>query len=85
MIKRDADRCIESAWYEKDFNSRMARLGYESILTDDDGLIVYDDTRGRVILLNKYFEDRYSCQEVKNRILYDRPIKPNYGANKKDI
>lgn len=83
MIKRDADRCIEIAWSERDFNSRMAELGYESIITDDDGLIVYDDIRGRVILLNKYFGDRYSCQEVKNRILYDRPAQPNYETNGK--
>ena len=83
MIKRDADRCIQNAWYEKDFNSRMAELGYESILTDDDGLIVYDDIRGRVVLLNKYFGDKYSYQEVKNRILNDRPAEPNYEANGK--
>lgn len=76
MIKRDADRCIQNAWYERDFNSRMAELGYESIITDDDGLIVYDDIRGRVILLNKYFGDRYSCQEVKNRILNERTAEP---------
>lgn len=49
MIKRDADRCIESAWSERDFNSRMAKLGYEGIITDDNGLIVYDDIRGRVV------------------------------------
>lgn len=68
---------------KKDFNSRMAELGYESIITYDDGLIVYDDIMGRVVLLNKYFVDRYSCQEVKNRILYDRPAEPNYQANGK--
>lgn len=83
MIKRDADRCIQNAWYEKDFTSRMTELGYESILTDDDGLIVYDDIRGRVVLLNKYFGDKYSYQEVKNRILNDRPAEPNYEANGK--
>ena len=83
MIKRDADRCIQNAWYEKDFTSRMTELGYESILTDDDGLIVYDDIRGRVVLLNKYFGNRYSYQEVKNRILYDRPAEPNYNVNGK--
>ena len=83
MIKRDADRCIESAWSERDFNSKMAKLGYESIITDENGLIVYDDTRGRAILLNKYFGDKYSYQEVKNRILYDRPAEPNYNANVK--
>lgn len=83
MIKRDADRCIEIAWSERDFNSRMAKLGYESIITDENGLIVYDDIRGRVVLLNKYFGDKYSYQEVKNRILYDRPVEPNYNADGK--
>ena len=83
MIKRDADRSIEIAWSERDFNSRMAKLGYESIITDDNGLIVYDDIRGRVVLLNKYFGDKYSYQEVKNRILYDRPAEPNYNATGK--
>ena len=83
MIKRDADRCIEIAWSERDFNSRMAKLGYESMITDENGLIVYDDIRGRVVLLNKYFGERYSYQEVKNRILYDRPAEPNYEANGK--
>ena len=61
----------------------MAELGYKSILKDDDGLIVYDDIRGRVVLLNKYFGDKYSYQEVKNRILYDRPAEPNYEPNGK--
>lgn len=83
MIKRDADKCIESAWSERNFNSRMAELGYESIITDDDGLIVYDDIRGRVVLLNKYFGDKYSCQEVKNRILNERPAEPKYEATGK--
>lgn len=83
MIKRDADRCIEIAWSERDFNNRMAKLGYEGIIADENGLIVYDDIRGRVVLLNKYFGDRYSYQEVKNRILYDRPAEPNYNANGK--
>lgn len=83
MIKRDADKCIESAWSERDFNSRMDKLGYESIITDENGLIVYDDTRGRVVLLNKYFGDKYSYQEVKNRILYDRLAETNYQANGK--
>lgn len=83
MIKKDADRCIQNAWYEKDFTSRMAELGYESIITDDDGLIVYDDIRGRVVLLNKYFGDKYSCQEVKNRILNERPAEPKYEATGK--
>lgn len=83
MIKRDADRCIQNAWYEKDFNSRMSELGYESIITDDDGLIVYDDIRGRVVLLNKYFGDKYSYQEVKNRILNERPAESKYEATGK--
>ena len=83
MIKRDADRCIDIAWSERDFNSRMAKLGYEGIITDENGLIVYDDIRGRLVLLNKYFGDKYSYQEVKNRILYDRPAEPNYEANGK--
>ena len=83
MIKRDADRCIQSAWSERDFDSRMAKLGYESMITDENGLIVYDDIRGRVVLLNKYFGEIYSYQEVKNRILYDRPAEPNYEANGK--
>lgn len=39
--------------------------------------------RGRVILLNKYFGDKYSYQEVRNRILNDRPAEPNYEANGK--
>lgn len=83
MIKRDADRCIDIAWPERDFNSRMAKLGYESMITDENGLIVYDDIRGRVVLLNKYFGERYSYQEVKNRILYDRPAEPNYNVKGK--
>lgn len=83
MIKKDADRCIQNAWSERDFNSRMSKLGYEGIITDENGLIVYDDIRGRAVLLNKYFGDKYSYQEVKNRILYDRPAEPNYNANGK--
>ena len=46
-------------------------------------MIFYDDIRGRVVLLNKYFGDKYSYQEVKNRILYDRSAEPNYEANGK--
>ena len=55
----------------------------EGIITDENGLIVYDDIRGRAVFLNKYFGDKYSYQEVKNRILYDRPAEPNYNANGK--
>lgn len=83
MVKKDADRCLERAWYEKDFKKQMAELGYECIIDDEEGLIVYDDTKGRMILLNKYFGEEYSHQRVVERIVNHRPYKTNNEINGK--
>ena len=69
MVKQDADRCLEEAYYKDDFLNRMKKLGYKCIIDEEQGLVVYDLAKDRKVYCQKFFGDEYSCKRVLDRTL----------------
>ena len=84
MVKSDVDRCIEKALYEKDFRKRLEELGYSYSNTYEQGLVIIDNTRDRKIYLQKFFGNKYSYNNVIDRILdYENRNTIKYGKKYK--